>query len=437
MHCQTQCKQYELSATDRVLQFTSLNFDPSLEQMMTTWLVGARLNVLPDNRIPVEDLTYYLATEKITVANVTPAYWQQVCLMPEHQRQLPHLRLLILGGEVLTDTLAKTIYRCHPALRCINAYGPTEATITATTYPLSAAIQHATTVPIGQPNPGVRLYILDQYQQIQPIGIPGELCIAGNGLARGYLNRPELTTERFINVELFGNTERIYKTGDLARWLPDGNLEYLGRIDHQIKLRGFRIELGEIEAVLSQQDTISEAVVVVYERDTNQSLAAYVTPAGEAPDISGLREVLKARLPDYMVPNSITLLDALPLTPNGKIDRKALPEPKLASTDWQLPRNATEQQLVTVWSQILKRPDISIHDNFFDLGGDSILSIQIVARARQAGLGLAPRDVFQHQTIADLALVVQPVSQILAEQGLVQGAVPLTPIQADFLARYT
>ncbi|MEM6406469.1 MAG: amino acid adenylation domain-containing protein, partial [Pseudomonadota bacterium] len=425
---------FNFSTTDRFIQKASISFDATVWECWFPLQIGACLVLAaPGREADVDYLQSLIIREQISVLQAVPVLLNT--LLENRRLADTALHCLFCGGEALTHKIQQQVDQQNSRITLYNMYGPSEATIDAT-YWLSTPT--ADTIAIGQPVANTRIYLLDKSQQPVPIGVAGELCIAGAGLARGYLNRPELTAERFIQVRLFGNIERIYKTGDLARWLPNGNLEYLGRIDHQVKLRGFRIELGEIEAVLSQQEAVSEAVVTIYERDSNKSLAAYVTTTGNTPDISGLREALKAHLPDYMVPNSFTVLDALPLTPNGKIDRKALPEPELSvTTDWQLPRNATEHELVTVWSQVLKRTDISIHDNFFDLGGDSILSIQIVARARQAGLGLSPRDVFQHQSIADLALVVQPVSAVLAEQGLVQGEVSLTPIQSQFLASDT
>ncbi len=350
-------------------------------------------------------------------------------------------RLLIVGGEASSVEWINTLHRQYPHCRILNHYGPTEATVGVTTYLTGERVDNQNTMlPIGKPISNTCIYILDKTGQFQPPGIPGELCIAGSGLARGYLNRPELTAEKFIEVELFGKIERIYKTGDLARWLPDGNLEYLGRIDSQVKLRGFRIELGEIEAVLSQHEAVKEAIVILYEADDNKRLVAYITVISEESRdfslITELRDWLKARLPDYMIPSHFTVLEQLPLTPNGKIDRKALPAPEMNLTEaYEAPRNDIEQQLGIIWSRLLKADAISIHDNFFELGGDSILSIQIVSQARQAGLQLTPRDLFEHQTIAELATAVRFGVEVKAEQGPVTGEAPLTPIQQGFFER--
>ncbi|MCP4695913.1 MAG: amino acid adenylation domain-containing protein, partial [Gammaproteobacteria bacterium] len=449
-------KLYKISTDDNVLQFASFTFDASAEEIYPALTKGAALILrTPDMLNSNENFLKLCASLQITILDLPTAFWQQLL----HEKNIESLwpdtvRLVIIGGESAAQSA--TINWRQKLSHCatlINTYGPTEATVAVSAFILGNAYEN---LPIGKPIPNIQIHVLDNNHQVQPIGIPGELCIAGAGLARGYLNRPGLTAEKFIEVELFGKLQRIYKTGDLARWLPDGNLEYLGRIDCQVKLRGFRIELGEIEAVLSQHETIKEAVVNLHEREGNPSLAAYVTmfndqcsmtneTAGSTLNIDNcslnieLRDWLKARLPDYMVPASFTVLDKLPLTPNGKIDRKALPDPELASDGegYEAPRNAIEQQLTDIWSAVLKRPgsDIGINDNFFNLGGDSIHSIQVVARARQMGLGITPRDLFQQQSIAKLAQVTRTLHDIIAEQGPVQGDAPLTPIQQQFFGQ--
>jgi microcystin synthetase protein McyA len=419
-----------------VLASTSINFDLSVYELFVPLCHGGQI-VLVDNALSLPTLAL---REAITLINTVPSAITELARI----QGIPNsVKVINLAGEPLKNHLAQRLYQ-QQTIECVyNLYGPSEDT-TYSTYALVPKGSNQE-VNIGRPIAQTRIYLLDTNHNPTPLGIPGELCIAGAGLARGYLNRPELTAEKFREVELFGKVERLYKTGDWARWLPDGNLEYLGRLDHQVKLRGFRIELGEIEAVLSQHEAVKEAVVVLQKREDNQFLAAYVTINSQSSAVSSesitpllaeWREQLKQRLPEYMIPTSITVLEQLPLTPNGKIDRQALPDPELTLTNegYEPPRTSTEQQLTAIWSAVLKRPDIGIHDNFFELGGDSILSIQIVARARQAGLSLKPRDLFQHQTIADLSLVVQPLRALIAEQGLVQGEVPLTPIQSWFLA---
>ncbi len=441
---------YGISAQDKVLQFASFSFDAAAEEIYPALTQGATLVLrTPEMLNTMETFLNVCAAQRITVLDLPTAYWQQLLNEDAIEQLWPNtIRLLIIGGEAATQSAVEHWHKkLSHRTRLINTYGPTETTVVVTTFTFASNNPH---LPIGKPIPDTRIYLLDARHQPQPIGIPGELCVAGTGLAGGYLNRPELTAEKFIEVELFGKKERLYKTGDLARWLPDGNLEYLGRIDHQIKLRGFRIELGEIENVLSQHESIKEAAVTLYKSDNNKHLAAYITinreQLGEQLTmhtqlitdncslITEWRDYLKNRLPDYMLPASFTMLDKLPLTVNGKIDRQALPAPHIQHHNaFEAPRNTIENQLTTIWKKILNQDEISIHDNFFSLGGDSILSIQIVAQARQIGLTFTPRTLFEHQTIAELARATSTTVNIEAEQGLVMGEVPLTPIQEWFL----
>jgi amino acid adenylation domain-containing protein/non-ribosomal peptide synthase protein (TIGR01720 family) len=426
-----QIQAFQLTSASRQLQFASFSFDAAVSEIATALLSGATLCLVNKTRLTDTDFVTFLDQQRISHITLPPSFLNSL-----PQETLPHLKTLVVAGEACPVSLLSHWAKDR---HFINAYGPTENTVCAS---MAVCFSDMSNISIGRPIANIQIHILDLNHQPQPVGIPGELCIAGVGLARGYLNRPELTTEKFIEVELFDEKQRIYKTGDLARWLPDGNLEYLGRLDHQVKLRGFRIELGEIEAVLMQHEAVQEAVTVLRERDGNRTLVAYITTHnGEfiihhSSFITDLRARLKDILPNYMIPTHFMVLGKLPLTPNGKIDRKALPDPELAegSVDYEPPRNTIEQQLAEIWSTVLKRSDISVHDNFFDLGGDSILSIQIVARARQAGLGLSPRDVFAHQTLAELAHAVKPLRVTDAEPGLVQGEVPLIPIQARFFA---
>ncbi|XCN74104.1 MAG: amino acid adenylation domain-containing protein [Candidatus Electrothrix aestuarii] len=435
-HCFSMQQYFQFDNKDNVLQFSSVNFDVSIEQIFSTLLAGASLIVLKDNLVNPSILVEYLEKNQVSVADIPPAYWQQIIHL--NDIELNTLRLLILGGEALSVSLAQQTRRQFSELTCINAYGPTEAVITATVYSLPEQVlaKNCLSVPIGVPTNGREIYILDAADQIQPIGVAGELCIAGERLALGYLNRPELTEKQFYEIELFGKNQRVYKTGDLARWLPDGNLEYLGRIDQQVQLRGFRIELGEIETIITQHESVKEAVVVLYEQKEKKLLAAYLT-LDQAEKYPMLSAWLKTQLPDYMVPVTFTILDKLPLTSNGKIDRDALPAPELQANNelYESPRNIIEQQLIDIWSSLLVRDNIGIHDNFFELGGDSILSIQVVARAHQKGLQLTARDLFEYQTIAGLANIVTIGAKKDTEQGLVQGTVALTPIQQWFFSQ--
>jgi amino acid adenylation domain-containing protein len=384
----------QIQPQSRLLQFASLSFDASIWEIATALAAGACLYLAKkETLLPSLDLVIFLRKCKISHVTLPPSV---LSLLP--QATLPDLQTVVTAGEVCPTEL---VTRWAKGRRFFNAYGPTESTVCASI----ALVQPNGEKPtIGQPLPNLRIYILDAYNQLLPYGIPGELCIAGVGLARGYLNRPETTAEKFLEVELFGKNERIYKTGDLARWLQDGNIEYLGRIDNQIKLRGFRIELAEIESILLQHPLVKEVVVTLYQTERNESLIAYVT--GISTDLSTqLKNYLKSRLPDYMVPAQIVVLDKLPLTPNCKIDRKALPAPFGESENlYEAPRNEVEKQLAQVWSAVLGREEIGIHDNFFDLGGHSLLAMKLLNNIQQLlGQQLSLSSLFQNPTIAQLA----------------------------------
>ncbi len=403
---------YGLQAQDRVLQFSSINFDVSVEEIYPILIQGGCL-VVRDNAMLNTDKEFLQACDRqaISVIMLPTAYWQQLI---HSQGQWPAgLRTLIIGGEAAAvEQVRYWLRELRPTARLFNAYGPTETTVSSVCYRFGSDIEEV--CPIGQPLPNQRVYLLDAQLQPVPPGVPGELCIAGTGLARGYLNRPDLTAEKFIELELFRKTERIYKTGDLARWLPDGNLEYLGRIDQQVKLRGFRIELGEIEAALNAHPVVIESAVVLREREGDKILAAYVTAASEkqaatqhSPLATTLRDWLKTRLPDYMIPASFTVLDKLPLTSNGKIDRKALPAPEMQSRDTTRlikPKTALEQKIAAVWRKVLKLEQVGIQDNFFDLGGHSLLLLQVLSQLQETlNLSLPLVTLFQYPTIQSLA----------------------------------
>ncbi|PZN81911.1 MAG: non-ribosomal peptide synthetase, partial [Candidatus Methylumidiphilus alinenensis] len=399
-----QQRYFQTNTESRILQFASLSFDAATWEVLMSLSGGSRLHLASKDDIQ-SNLKAVLQRQAITHATLPPSVVNAMSV-----DDVSELKYLVVAGEACPTELVTKWARQER--RVVNAYGPTETTVCASVF---QCLPDGNKPAIGQPIANTRIYILNAQQQPQPPGIPGELCIAGDGLARGYLNRPELTAEKFIEAELFGNTERIYKTGDLARWLPDGNLEFLGRIDHQIKLRGFRIELGEIVAVLGQFEHVKEAVVSLYEADGNKRLVAYLTIAegqssivNEPLFIDSLRDGLKAKLPDYMIPASFMILDSLPLTPNGKIDRKALPAPDtLRSHTFSAvvaPRTALELQLLLIWEDVLQVNPISVHDNFFNVGGHSLLATSLIARIeRTLGKRLQLRQLFQYGSIAQLA----------------------------------
>ncbi|MEV4257412.1 amino acid adenylation domain-containing protein, partial [Spirillospora sp. NPDC049652] len=420
--------------------FHSYAFDFSVWELWGSLLYGGRLVVVPylTSRSPDEFLKL-LAAERVTVLNQTPsAFYQLMAADRENPGTDLALRYVVFGGEALELGRLDDWYSRHDeaAPTLVNMYGITETTVHVSYLALDR--EHAATAPgslIGVGIPDLRVYVLDERLQPVPAGVVGELYVAGAGLARGYLNRPGLTAERFV-ADPFGKSgERMYRTGDLGRWRKDGTLEYLGRADQQVQLRGFRIELGEVESALVRHETVADAAVVL--RD--EKLIAYAVPStpGLELDASELRRFVNATLPDHMVPATVVTLDALPLTSNGKLDRKALPAPDFhAKTDSRAPRTPEEETLTALYAEVLGLEKVGIDDGFFDLGGDSIIAIQLVSRARQQGLVISPRDVFQHQTVVELAAVAQPVGE--AEQaeteppGAALGPVPPTPIMRWF-----
>ncbi len=437
-------KVFGIRAEDRVLQFATISFDVALEEFFSAWTSGATVVMAVDRLMTIEAFSKFVDDYQLTVLNLPSAYWHEWVrdLVQTENKPPDCVRTVIVGSERPSpEHLADWRRIVGDRIAWFNAYGPSEATITSTIFSIPALDadggSHYDEIPIGRPIANTQVYLLDEYMRPVPIGIPGELYIGGNGLARGYLNKPELTAERFIQHPL-GLDGTLYRTGDLARYKEDGNIEFLGRTDYQVKIRGFRIELGEVEAALRQQLHVQDAVVIACEaRPGEQRLVAYAVPqAGRQLDVNSLRNALKEKLPIYMVPAMIVALSELPMTPAGKVDRRALPAPDWsaieAAVEYAEPRNITELQLCRIWQQVLGIARVGIHDNFFELGGDSILSIQIVARSNQAGLKLTPRQMFQYQTVAELATIVEFAAPVQAEQGIVTGEVSLTPIQQWF-----
>ncbi|MDF5715801.1 MAG: amino acid adenylation domain-containing protein [Rhizonema sp. NSF051] len=424
--------------------FHSYAFDFSVWEIWGALLYGGRLIVVPYwiSRSP-ESFHQLLCKEKVTVLNQTPGAFRQLIQTDKslHQVDELSLRLVIFGGEALELQSLKPWFERHgdQSPQLVNMYGITETTVHVTYRPLMIADLNIRGSMIGSPMGDLQVYILDQNLHPVPIGVKGEMHIGGAGLARGYLNRPETTAEKFIPNPFSSEPgSRLYKTGDLARYLSDGNIEYLDRIDYQVKIRGFRIELGEIEAVLTQHADVNCCVTIVREdAPGDKRLVAYVVAdTRTAVTISELRSFLKQKLPDYMVPTVFVMLDALPLTPSGKLDRLALPKPSTArhelETDLVAPRTESEQILTQIWREVLHLEQVGIYDNFFELGGDSILSIQIIFKAKIAGLQLTAKQIFEHLTIAELAAAANVTQTARAEQGQVSGLLPLIPIQHWF-----
>ncbi|WP_437688559.1 amino acid adenylation domain-containing protein [Sorangium sp. So ce176] len=431
---------YEISSRDRVLQFASLSFDASAEEIFPCLARGATLVLRTEAML--ESVDAFLAAcgaWGVTAAVLPTMYWHRIVAgLGEGAALPPCLRQIVITGEAALPERVSA-WRASPEaarVRLLNAYGPTETTVTATVSNLSAAAdpRDAWAVPVGRPLANTRAYVLDPAGQPVPAGVVGELYLGGQGLARGYWARPELTAERFVPDPFADRPgERLYRTGDRARWRADGQLEFAGRVDHQVKLRGFRIEPGEIEARLGEQPGVREAVVIVrQDRPEEQRLVAYVAASADVSP-EALRRALKEQVPDYMVPSAFVVLEELPHTPYGKIDRRALPAPAAPSGEAAAPRTEAEAALAGIWAELLGRQAVGVQENFFELGGDSILALQVVSRARAAGLSLTPRQIFQHQTIADLAAAaaaaLAPASIAAAP---LAGDAPLTPIQRWF-----
>ncbi|BBD64374.1 amino acid adenylation domain-containing protein [Nostoc commune NIES-4072] len=442
--------EFALKSSDRLLQFTSISFDVAAEEIFSCLVQGATLILRTDQMLSsISEFLYQCNNLELTILDLPTSFWHQLTDdLSIGNLVLPAtVRLVLIGGEKAEPSRLK-IWRqqAKEQVRLINCYGPTETTISATMCDFSAVTDIKTVgceLPIGKPTNNIQSYVLDSSLQLVPIGVPGELYIGGVGVARGYRNRPELTAEKFIpNPYTTEPGARFYKTGDLVRYLPDGNLEFIGRIDHQVKIRGFRIELGEIEVLLNQHLAVRETVVVVSQDSVNSKrLVAYVVPQkGQTLTITELRGFLEPKLPSYMIPAAFVILEALPLTPNGKVDRKALPIPNTVRLELEetfvAPQTTIEKQLAVIWAEVLGLEKIGRNDNFFRLGGDSILSLQVIFKANQIGLNLTPKQLFQHQTIARLAVVAGTTKKIEAEQMAVTGALDLTPIQHWFFEQH-
>jgi len=428
-------QQYRLDDGDCVLQKTPYSFDVSVWEFFWPLMTGAQLAVAkPDEHKDSLALIDTIMREQVSTIHFVPSMLQAFIDTPGVEN-CTSLKRVICSGEALPADLVSRFQQKLPA-ELHNLYGPTEASVDVSYWPCLPGSAE-TAIPIGRPIANITLYILDRQLNPVPVGTPGELHIGGIGLARGYLNRPELTAEKFIPNPYDQQGSRLYKTGDWVRYRPDGNIDYLGRIDHQVKIRGFRIELGEIEARLLEHPAIRETAVIAREdQPGDKRLAAYLVAAHEdSPDIEPLKAWLREALPEYMVPSVFVTLQSMPLSANGKLDRKRLPQPDrsgLSMPHYKHAQTPIEGILADIWRELLAVERVGRHDNFFELGGDSIMSIQVVSRARQAGVVISPKLLFQHQTVAALALAAGQSQRISAEQGPVSGKVPLTPIQQWF-----
>ncbi len=452
MHVQTIGERYGMTPDDVELQFASISFDGAVERWTVPLAFGSRVVIRDQALWSAEQCCDVLKNEDVTVACFPPSYMAPLLDWIEQDKPELEVRSWTLGGEAFTRETFERMQSVLKPKRILNGYGPTETVVT----PMLWAAYEGDTLssayaPIGTAVGPRKLYVLDQDLNRVPVGVAGELYIGNEvGLARGYHQRPGLTAERFLPDPFGAPGERMYRTGDLVKYRDDGVMEYLGRVDQQVKIRGFRIELGEIESRLLANPQIREAAVVAQPSPTGDRLVGYIvarsavgatvpsrTERSEAPllDVTAVLDDFSKSLPDYMVPSQLITLEAMPLTPAGKVDRKALPAPQWqTASEGEAPKTDNEQTLATIWQQLLGRESVSRDDNFFALGGDSILALQVVSRARQQGLALTPKDLFEQPLLRGLAeQAVSAQASVISQQPL-QGAVPLLPIQQHFFS---
>ncbi|HVR97691.1 MAG TPA: amino acid adenylation domain-containing protein, partial [Thermoanaerobaculia bacterium] len=405
---------------DRVLQFSTLNFDGSVDQIFIALVNGGCLGLREEEMWSAEQLESRIGEMGLTIIDLPTGYWSEWVRARSGLAEREggeSLRVVYVGGEAMLSEELSVWWRSprNRTVRLLNAYGPTETVVAASF--LEATSRESAgplfeRVAIGRPLGERALHVVDPEGRLSPVGVAGELLIAGEPiLARGYLGRPELTAERFVPDPFSAQPgARLYRTGDLGRYLPDGRREFLGRVDDQVKVRGFRIELGEVEAALAEHPAVHRAAAVVHGRGRSHRLVAYFTPVAELrqpPTAAELRSYLRDKLPEPMVPSDVVLLERLPLTPNGKVDRRALPAPEMVrpalGVEYMAPRTPEEAVVAEVWAEVLELDRVGIHDSFFDLGGDSIRSIRFLSLAEARGLRFSLSDLFQYPTIAELA----------------------------------
>ncbi|MDQ7803082.1 non-ribosomal peptide synthase/polyketide synthase [Amycolatopsis sp. A133] len=422
-------RSFACPAHRTVLMHSALAFDASTYETWVPLLSGGRVVVAPRGNLDAEVLRRVVAAHGVTAVFLTAGLFR--VLAQEDPACLRGVEEVWTGGEVVPPAAVRQLAAACPGLTVVDVYGPTETTTFATRFPMPPGEPVPAVLPIGRPLDDTAAYVLDHGLRPVPPGTVGELYLAGTGLARGYFGQPALTAERFLADPFGAPGARMYRTGDLVRWTSARVLEFVGRADDQVKIRGFRVELGEIETALTAHPDVAEAVVVAAESAGSKRLVAYVVTTG-TPD---LREFLLRSLPDYLVPSVFVPLEALPLNENGKVDRRALPAPDFVSgLGYREPATDAERLLAGIWAEVLRVDRVGADDNFFELGGDSILSIQVVSRARRAGLNLMPGQVFDHPTVAALALAATPAAPAAAaDAGPVTGEVPLTPVQHWYL----
>ncbi|WP_458122492.1 amino acid adenylation domain-containing protein [Paenibacillus sp. Z6-24] len=417
-----------------LMQAGSLSFDASVQQIWLALLHTVPLHLVSKQLLlNTDELSAYIQQQQITHLIFPTTFFNQ--FSQSQPEAFEKVKYVIAGGDVISSRQVNHLLSRFPEIEIINGYGPTENTVISTSFHMKGSWDEQQSIPIGKPVSNSTAYVMDRNHQLLPIGIPGELILGGDGLASGYWNKPELTAEKFI-VHPYMDGERLYKTGDLVRWLPDGNLEFLGRIDRQVKIRGYRVEIAEIEKKLGNYIGIKEAVVIaIPDASGDNALYGYIVAHNNIQlNMSGLRTSLEQDLPEYMIPAHIQILDQLPLTPNGKIDTKALPKPEFHSVtkDYVSPRTDTERTIAEVWQELLGRDKISVTDSFFNTGGDSIKAIQIVSRLRQHNIKISVKDMMQQKTIEKIARQASIQKSDLS-QAAVEGAVCWTPVLKEFI----
>ncbi|NET07733.1 MAG: amino acid adenylation domain-containing protein [Symploca sp. SIO2B6] len=448
-HIYAEFDELELNEDFVFLQSAPSSTDISVWQFLAPLLIGGKTVIVDLETVAIaEKLFKVLKSQKITVVELVPALFRELLdytsQLSTRQRLLPDLKWIMVVGEPESVQRVNQWLSIYPSIRVVNAYGPTEAADDITQFVVDKPLpENQRTVPIGKPLANLNLYILDSQMQLVPIGVPGEICVSGIGVGDGYWKNEEKTNLSFVPNPFpsskkplpANNRDLIYKTGDLGRWLPDGNIEFLGRIDNQVKIRGFRIELGEIEALLAQHPSVRETVVVVREDNPGDKyLAAYVVPFSEVQVLSGngenqqptedsvitselvpqLRNFLKEKLPEHMTPSAFVLLERLPLAPSGKVDRRALPTPDTSRSDLKKgfvpPRTPAEETVAAIWANVLGQEQVGVYDNFFELGGHSLRAIQIISRLREAfQIELLMSHLFEFPCVADLALIIEEI----------------------------
>jgi acyl-coenzyme A synthetase/AMP-(fatty) acid ligase/acyl carrier protein len=426
-HCEVQAEAYRLGPGERFVLMASLTFDASLDQIAATLVSGATVLVVDPRAVTPDRLVDVLSAAGATGMDITPAYFRElVAVLRPGDGRLSALRLMSVGGDVVRFD---DVHRWRAAGRTstfASMYGPTEATIGCTIFTVTdadlATAGADDNVPIGRPLPGTGAYVLDADQRPVPVGVVGELYIGGDRVAQGYRHAPALTADRFLPDPFRDRPgARMYRTGDLVRPRPDGALTFVGRADNQVKIRGFRVELGEIEAALAAHPSVHAAVVTVGEpRPGDRRIAAYVVPVGALGEVdpADLAAHVRARLPEYMVPSAWLVLDALPLTPNNKVDRRALPAPDWsrseAAGDYVAPDGPVEEIVAAVWAEVLGLDRVGAHDDFFSVGGNSLLGMRMLLRlTEEFDLDLPLRTIFEERTVAKLAAVV--LAALIAE----------------------